>query len=106
MPHPSASPSEHQPVSPSVHSTIHPFQGLLAAIPLAYILPGLAYIQMEPHALLSREKLPALGLVVFGALVTILGAAVLLPGLMGGDCRSDIVMGYCRQEFQNTTSSN
>jgi len=40
----------------------HPFQGLLAAIPLAYILPGLAYIQMEPHALLSREKLPALGL--------------------------------------------
>ncbi|TDG51746.1 hypothetical protein AWZ03_001806 [Drosophila navojoa] len=78
--------------------------GLLAAIPLAYILPGLAYIQMEPHALFSREKLPALGLVVFGALVTILGAAVLLPGLMGGDCRSDIVMGYCRQEYQNTTS--
>jgi len=84
----------------------HPFQGLLAAIPLAYILPGLAYIQMEPHALLSREKLPALGLVVFGALVTILGAAVLLPGLMGGDCRSDIVMGYCRQEFQNSTAAN
>ncbi|KAH8331419.1 hypothetical protein KR074_002783, partial [Drosophila pseudoananassae] len=80
--------------------------GLLAAIPLAYILPGLAYIQMEPHALLSREKLPALGLVVFGALVTILGAAVLLPGLMGGDCRADIVMGYCRQEFQNATASN
>ncbi|KAH8258093.1 hypothetical protein KR038_005687, partial [Drosophila bunnanda] len=79
--------------------------GLLAAIPLAYILPGLAYIQMEPHALLSREKLPALGLVVFGALVTILGAAVLLPGLMGGDCRADIVMGYCRQEFQNATAT-
>ncbi|ALC40785.1 CG13743, partial [Drosophila busckii] len=80
--------------------------GLLAAIPLAYILPGLAYIQMEPHALFSREKLPALGLVVFGALVTILGAAVLLPGLMGGDCRADIVMGYCRQEFQNATVAN
>ncbi|EDW59887.2 uncharacterized protein Dvir_GJ21179, partial [Drosophila virilis] len=79
--------------------------GLLAAIPLAYILPGLAYIQMEPHALFSREKLPALGLVVFGAVVTILGAAVLLPGLMGDDCRSDIVMGYCRQEFQNATTT-
>ncbi|XP_017149991.1 putative sodium-coupled neutral amino acid transporter 11 isoform X1 [Drosophila miranda] len=78
--------------------------GLLAAIPLAYILPGLAYIRMEPHALFSREKLPALGLVVFGALVTILGAAVLLPGLMGDDCRSDIVLGYCRQEFQNATA--
>ncbi|XP_034650582.1 putative sodium-coupled neutral amino acid transporter 11 isoform X2 [Drosophila subobscura] len=78
--------------------------GLLAAIPLAYILPGLAYIRMEPHALFSREKLPALGLVVFGALVTILGAAVLLPGLMGDECRSDIVLGYCRQEFQNATA--
>lgn len=89
-----------------IYALVGTFQGLLAAIPLAYILPGLAYIQMEPHALLSREKLPALGLVVFGALVTILGAAVLLPGLMGGDCRADIVMGYCRQEFQNATASN
>ncbi|KAM8712895.1 hypothetical protein ACLKA7_013254 [Drosophila subpalustris] len=80
--------------------------GLLAAIPLAYILPGLAYIQMEPHALFSREKLPALGLVVFGAVVTILGAAVLLPGLMGDDCRSDIVMGYCKHESQNATMRN
>ncbi|XP_065368854.1 putative sodium-coupled neutral amino acid transporter 11 [Calliphora vicina] len=69
--------------------------GLLAAIPLAYILPGLAYIQMDPNPLLSREKLPALGLVVFGALVTILGAAVLLPSI-DEDCRADIVMDYCK----------
>uniref|UniRef100_A0A1A9VTA5 Putative sodium-coupled neutral amino acid transporter 11 n=1 Tax=Glossina austeni TaxID=7395 RepID=A0A1A9VTA5_GLOAU len=78
--------------------------GLLAAIPLAYILPGLAYIQMDPHPLLTREKLPALGLVVFGALVTILGAAVLLPSL-NGDCRADIVMDYCKQSFAEKTSN-
>ncbi|XP_058976174.1 putative sodium-coupled neutral amino acid transporter 11 [Musca domestica] len=76
--------------------------GLLAAIPLAYILPGLAFIQLDPNPLTSREKLPALGLVIFGALVTILGAAVLLPSL-SEDCRADIVMGYCKQ---NTLSDN
>lgn len=70
-------------------------QGLLAAIPLAYILPGLAYIQMDPNPLLSREKLPALGLVIFGALVTILGAKVLLPNI-DEDCRADVVMDYCK----------
>lgn len=67
----------------------------MAAIPLAYILPGLAYIQMEPHSLFSREKLPAVGLVVFGAIVTLAGAAVLLPSL-GGDCRSNFVLDYCK----------
>lgn len=67
----------------------------MAAIPLAYVLPGLAYIQMEPHSLYSREKLPAVGLVVFGAIVTLAGAAVLLPSL-GGDCRSNFVLDYCK----------
>lgn len=72
-------------------------QGLLAAIPLAYVLPGLAYIQLEPHSLYSREKLPALGLVVFGAIVTVAGAAFLIPSLLG-DCRTGIVMGYCKED--------
>lgn len=62
---------------------------------MAYILPGLAFIQMDPNPLLSREKLPALGLVVFGALFTILGAAVLLPSI-DEDCRADIVLDYCK----------
>ncbi|XP_036228446.1 putative sodium-coupled neutral amino acid transporter 11 isoform X4 [Bactrocera oleae] len=79
--------------------------GLLAAIPLAYILPGLAYIQMESHSLFSREKLPALGLVVFGTIVTIMGVAVLLPGLMG-DCRADVVMDYCKQELTEDGKTN
>lgn len=80
------------------------FQGLLAAIPLAYILPGLAYIQMEPHSLYSREKMPAVGLVVFGTIVTVAGAAVLIPGLMG-DCKSNIDLGYCKS-YDDVTSTN
>lgn len=50
---------------------------------------------MEPHSLFSREKLPAVGLVAFGILVTVAGAAILLPGLLG-DCRTGSVMGYCK----------
>ncbi|XP_055611260.1 putative sodium-coupled neutral amino acid transporter 11 isoform X2 [Uranotaenia lowii] len=71
--------------------------GLLAAIPLAYILPGLAYIQLSPHSLFSQEKLPAAGLVVFGTIVTISGAALLMPNLIG-DCRTGTIMGYCRED--------
>ncbi|XP_055530400.1 putative sodium-coupled neutral amino acid transporter 11 [Wyeomyia smithii] len=71
--------------------------GLLAAIPLAYILPGLAYIQLSPHSLFSQEKLPAAGLVLFGTIVTISGAALLMPNLIG-DCRTGIIMGYCRED--------
>lgn len=80
------------------------FQGLLAAIPLAYILPGLAYIQMEPHSLFSREKLPAVGLVVFGTIVTLCGAAVLLPSL-GGDCKSNVAIDYCRNYETSATNT-
>lgn len=71
------------------------FQGLLAAIPLAYILPALAYIKMSPQSTFSREKLPALGLVGFGTIVTLAGSALLLPSLTG-DCKSDIVLDYCK----------
>ncbi|XP_035914226.1 putative sodium-coupled neutral amino acid transporter 11 [Anopheles stephensi] len=71
--------------------------GLLAAIPLAYVLPGLAYIQLSPHSLFSQEKLPAAGLVLFGTIVTISGAAILMPNLIG-DCRTGIIMGYCKDD--------
>lgn len=49
------------------------FQGLLTAIPLSYILPGLIFIKLDPHSLFSREKLPAIFLVVFGLAVSISG---------------------------------
>lgn len=68
----------------------------MAAIPLAYVLPGLAYIQMEPHSLFSREKLPAVGLVAFGTIVTLAGSALLVPYLLTGDCKSNVVLDYCK----------
>ncbi|GAB0089946.1 putative sodium-coupled neutral amino acid transporter 11 [Sergentomyia squamirostris] len=72
--------------------------GLLAAIPLAYVLPGLAFIQLEPHSLYSREKLPAVALVTFGVIFTIAGVSVLIPDLSNDNCKSNVVMGYCKNE--------
>lgn len=48
-------------------------QGLLSAIPLSYILPGLIFLKLDPQPLFSREKLPAIALVVFGLIVSISG---------------------------------
>lgn len=35
--------------------------GILAAVPLAYVLPALCYLRLEEGPLLSKKKLPALG---------------------------------------------
>ncbi|CRL06852.1 CLUMA_CG019497, isoform A [Clunio marinus] len=59
--------------------------GLLAAIPLSYILPGLIFLKLDPHSLFSREKLPAIVLVIFGLIVSISGS-------------TGIVLGYCRDD--------
>ena len=59
---------------------------------------------MEPHSWRSREKLPAVGLVIFGVIVTISGAAVLLPGILG-DCKSNIDLGYCKR-YDDIGSAN
>lgn len=48
-------------------------QGLLTAIPLSYILPGLIFIKLDPSSLFSQEKLPAIFLVLFGVAVSVSG---------------------------------
>jgi solute carrier family 38 (sodium-coupled neutral amino acid transporter), member 11 len=53
-------------------------QGLLSAIPLSYIIPGLIFLKLDPHALFSREKLPAIALVAFGLIVSISGKRIFL----------------------------
>ncbi|KAL5288031.1 SLC38A11 family protein [Megaselia abdita] len=79
--------------------------GLLTAIPLAYLLPGLAYIQMAPYPLKSREKLPALGLVVFGSIITFVGAALMIPRLFQ-DCKSDVFLEYCNMNVNISSTSS
>ncbi|CAG9815167.1 unnamed protein product [Phaedon cochleariae] len=74
--------------------------GVLAAVPLAYVLPALCYLQLEEGFIFCRKKLPALGVVLFGLTVAILGAVFLIIDFDQIDtCIEGTVMEYC-----NTTS--
>lgn len=80
------------------------FQGVLAAVPLAYVLPALSYLQLEEGYVFSRKKLPAVAVVTFGLSVAILGALFLIMDFDTIDtCSHGKVMPYC---FSNTTAVN
>jgi len=53
-------------------------QGILAAMPLAYILPAICYLRLEQAPLWSKEKVPALLLAIFGTTVAVSGLIMLL----------------------------
>ncbi|KAG5862773.1 hypothetical protein JTB14_033210 [Gonioctena quinquepunctata] len=70
--------------------------GVLAAVPLAYVLPALCYLRLEEGFVLCRKKLPALGVVIFGLTVAILGAIFLILDFDQIDtCFEGKVMEYC-----------
>ena len=58
------------------HLIQHKFQGLVGAVPLAFIIPAVCYLRLEEGPLMSRKKAPALILAVFGLAVTILGTII------------------------------
>ena len=51
---------------------------MVAAIPLAFIIPAMCYIRLEDGPLLSRKKAPAVILAVFGTIVTIFGTIIIM----------------------------
>ncbi|XP_017891436.1 putative sodium-coupled neutral amino acid transporter 11 [Ceratina calcarata] len=79
--------------------------GILAAVPLAYILPGLCYLKLEEGPVLSSKKLPALGLMSAGVLAAVSGLLLLILNNSSGSCVHGKVMPYC-MENSNSTSSN
>jgi sodium-coupled neutral amino acid transporter 11 len=65
------------------------FQGLLAAIPLAFILPAVCYLKLEDGSIFSRQKIGSLGLAVFGVGATVVGIVSLIVQVNKLDCFSD-----------------
>lgn len=88
------------------------FQGILAAMPLAYIMPALCYIRLEPSPLLSREKFPAICTALFGTVVSIAGLIIILSREEEtGNCSHGKPMWYCTNRtvdriLQDSSSSN
>lgn len=81
----------------SIHKQLFLFsQGILAAMPLAYILPALCYIRLEPSPFFSREKLPAIATATFGTLVSLAGLIIILTREPEtGNCTHGKEMDYC-----------
>ncbi|KAL0117828.1 hypothetical protein PUN28_008903 [Cardiocondyla obscurior] len=69
--------------------------GILAAVPLAYVLPGLCYLKLEEGPVLSSKKLPALGLMSAGILAAISGLLLLIINSSSGTCFHGKIMPYC-----------
>nr|CAI5847889.1 unnamed protein product [Callosobruchus analis] len=77
--------------------------GVLAAVPLAYVLPAVCYLQLEEGLIFCRKKLPALGLAVFGVTVAFLGVIFLIIDIdKVNTCSKGVEMDYCK----NVTIAN
>ncbi|CAG9859656.1 unnamed protein product [Phyllotreta striolata] len=77
--------------------------GVLAAVPLAYVLPALCYLRLEEGFILCRKKLPALGVGFFGIFVASMGVVFLIIDFDQIDgCIEGKVMDYCNRTYVET----
>ncbi|XP_065351754.1 putative sodium-coupled neutral amino acid transporter 11 [Cloeon dipterum] len=77
--------------------------GILAAVPLAYLLPAMCYCKLEQGSLFSKKKFPALLTALFGAIVAIMGTTMLIINFeTASECSHGVSMSYCR-DLDNTT---
>lgn len=78
--------------------------GILAAVPLAYVLPGLCYLKLEDGPILSSKKLPALGLMSAGVFAAVSGLLLLiLNNDTSSSCVHGQVMPYCIDGMNSTS---
>lgn len=80
------------------------WQGVLAAIPLAYILPAFCYMRLDPEPLKSKGKLPSLLMAAFGIVITICGIVMIFVNWSSNtSCSHGVEMSYCHS-INNATS--
>nr|CAH0098921.1 unnamed protein product [Daphnia galeata] len=77
-------------------SIVLELNGVLAAIPLAYILPAICYLRLEPSPWKSLHKLPALLMAVFGTIMSLSGIIMIFVNWgVNSSCSHGIEMNYC-----------
>ncbi|XP_017773414.1 PREDICTED: putative sodium-coupled neutral amino acid transporter 11 [Nicrophorus vespilloides] len=71
--------------------------GVVAAVPLAYILPAIIYLRLEEGSVFSRRKLPSLALAAFGVIVASVGTLFMFVDFdqSSDSCSHGKVMFYC-----------
>ncbi|KAH1010954.1 hypothetical protein HUJ04_000405 [Dendroctonus ponderosae] len=82
-------------------------RGVLAAVPLAFVLPAFCYLRLEEGRIFDRNKLPALGVAFFGLSVTTLGVIFLFMDIdQINQCSHGVVMDYCSLRYLNVTQNS
>ncbi|XP_014674612.1 PREDICTED: putative sodium-coupled neutral amino acid transporter 11 [Priapulus caudatus] len=70
--------------------------GVLAAAPLAFILPAVCYIKVQEGSILSRDKFPAFLCALFGLIVAVAGLVLVIYNVaMGEACSHGKEPAYC-----------
>lgn len=70
--------------------------GVLAAVPLAYILPAVTYLKLDPGRLFTVEKLPAFLLAGVGVIVAVSGTFLAVVDVVRGiSCSHGREHSYC-----------
>ncbi|RWS27531.1 amino acid transporter-like protein, partial [Leptotrombidium deliense] len=71
--------------------------GILAAVPLAYILPAATYLKLDHGRLLTWQNVPPFLLVLFGVVVALCGTVFAVFNVMSGvSCSHGVEMPYCK----------
>ncbi|XP_046986455.1 putative sodium-coupled neutral amino acid transporter 11 [Schistocerca americana] len=70
--------------------------GILAAVPMAYVLPAIIYLKLEEGGCLAYEKAPAIALALAGTLCAVAGFASLITNFhSAASCSHGHIMQYC-----------
>lgn len=71
-------------------------QGVITAVPLAYVLPAVTYLKLDPGRTLAWNKLPAFLLAFSGGMAAICGTVFALINVLDGiSCSHGSEMPYC-----------
>jgi len=75
------------------------FNGVFAAVPLAYILPAACYIRLEAGSWKSAKKLPAVLMGTFSVCIVIIGLVMIIVNWeVNSTCSHGVEMSYCRSD--------
>lgn len=69
--------------------------GVMAAVPLAYILPAICYLKLKSGPMFTVARLPAILTAFFGTVVSVVGLYLTFAMSVGGSCSHGHEMPYC-----------
>ncbi|XP_076327788.1 putative sodium-coupled neutral amino acid transporter 11 isoform X2 [Tachypleus tridentatus] len=80
--------------------------GVLTAVPLAYVLPAITYLKLESGSLFSWQKLPAFLMALWGMVVAVCGLIIAIVNMTDqSTCSHGEEMPYCKHSPLNPNTS-